>query len=545
MNAAKRKGAPLPPLVIGLHDPGMTPMLRCGLGGLAAALHCMWLESVRGEDDPPKWPASVPLGPGCAAVEPRRVIIDWGGDAEATLAALFGATFGLQEGVVALGGTFLPGRPPALPVLAQRQNALKRTFLQHGKSTTKAGAPQIRELQIDDVAVDVLVQPYSDYAHRAAAADVLEALAKGAVRLAGWAQPGAAQRHVKFGQTKWEYDAGQAIAAVFAIVGSVSLEVIGSGAGALVLLEPDDLVLFSIRRPRLAGGRATLASSLGDAMLAINYAWYVEDAIAEAPGVRTTHGVVLRVTPWNSKQKVRTAILEPPRARFTDADLHLYHRLRGLLPSRNVPRKHPKPGEPRSFLARSELLAFITDNLAAGRRWFRGFATARTDDKKPRFIHQYAGAHNLGALRFTDKAGLITMVDEQLEPAELALVRSVHAALSIQFARIFDDTKDLSTDARNKRIEKERDRWRMAFAGAKTQALLRQALADLWSRAGHNKVLKDHWPEVVALLKPTRWQEARDLSLIALASYKGKGTPSHDAEDVPEEPSSDYEQEEA
>ena len=142
-------------------------------------------------------------------------------------------------------------------MLAQRQNALKRTFLQHGQTTTKAGEPRLLELQIDDVPLEVSVQPYADYAHRRAAAAVLEALSKGSVRLAGWAQPGAAQRHVKFGQTKWEYDGGQALAAVFAVTGSVSREVVGSGAGALVLLEPDDLVRFSSRGPRVLRRGAT------------------------------------------------------------------------------------------------------------------------------------------------------------------------------------------------------------------------------------------------------------------------------------------------
>ncbi len=544
MNAAKRSDAPLPPLAIGLHDPGMTPMLRCGLGGLAAALYCIWFASVSDEDEPPRWPAPVVLGPGRATIEPTRVVIDWGGDPKATLDALFDGAFGLEEGVVALVGTFVPGRRPPLPVLAQRQNALKRTFLQHGKSTTKDGDSRRLELQIDDEIVDVSVQSYSDYAHRAAAAQVLEALDKGSVRLAGWAQPGAAQRHVKYGQTRWEYDSRQALAAIFAITGSVSLEVIGSGAGALVLLEPDDLVRFSSRRPRILGrDRATLTSSLGDAVLAINFACFVEDELAEPPGVRATHGIVLRLTPWNPKQKVRTAILEP---HVSMPDLRLYGRLRAMLRPRRVQAKNPKPGELGSFLARNELLAFLTDNIAAGRRWFQGFATARTDDKKkPRFIHYQARGSNLGALRYTDKEGLIIMVEEQLEPAERALVQSVHEALRTQFAKIYDDTKSLSGEARRKRIEKEQERWRMALAGAKTQAQLSAALADLWSRAGHNKTLREHWAEVLVLLKPRRWQEARDLSLVALASYKGKGVATDDELDELDEPSADQEQEQA
>ena len=544
MSATRRKGVVWPPLAIGLHDPGMTPMLRCGLGGLAAALWCLWYESVADEDDLPQWPAPVALGPGHAVVEPTRVVIDWGGDPAATLDALFGAAFGLQDGVVTLRGTFVPGRRPALPVLAQRQNALKRTFLQHGKTTTKDGAPVLVEVQVDEQPVEMSVQRYSSYAHRTAASEVLEALTKGAVRLAGWAQPGAAQRHVKFAQTRWEYDPGQALAALFAMVGSVSHEVIGSGAGVLVLLEPDDLVQFSVHRPRLlSGGRAALASSLGDAVLAINFACFIEESVGEPPGVRTTHGVVLRTTPWNAKQKVRTALLEPPGERFSHDDLQLYGRLRAMLRPRRVEKKNPKPGEPKSFLARSELLAFLTDNLAAGRRWFHGFATARTEEKKPRFIHYYARGSNLGALRFTDKEGLLFMVGEHLELAERALVQSVQQALRMRFGLIYEETKSMSVTARRKRFAGEHDRWRMALAGAKTQAQLRATLADLWSRAGRNKVLQEHWAEVIPLLRPDRWQEARDLALVALASYQGRGVPT-DPEEVQADEAIEPEQEE-
>jgi CRISPR-associated protein Cas8a1/Csx13 len=71
------------------------------------------------------------------------------------------------------------------------------------------------------------------------------------------------------------------------------------------------------------------------------------------------------------------------------------------------------------------------------------------------------------------------------------------------------------------RFNGERDRWRFAFAGAKTPEQIRAALAELWSRAGPNGVLRARWEVLLPLLRAEHWETARDLALVALASYQG------------------------
>lgn len=71
-------------------------------------------------------------------------------------------------------------------------------------------------------------------------------------------------------------------------------------------------------------------------------------------------------------------------------------------------------------------------------------------------------------------------------------------------------------------MKREYERLRLAFAGAKTADSFRHALTDLWSRAGSNSVLKETWPQVLPLLSGDKWQLARDLALLALASYQGQ-----------------------
>ncbi len=172
-------------------------------------------------------------------------------------------------------------------------------------------------------------------------------------------------------------------------------------------------------------------------------------------------------------------------------------------------------------MAASALRGFVTDNLAEDRLWYAGFATATTAGKKPRYIHYYRDVKDkkgLGALYPEEQKGLLVILD-RLEDAERTLVRSVHTALRQRFAQIAEDSQGNSATMKN-RFKGERDRWRLAFAGAKTVDQIRGALADLWSRASANKDLREGWERVLPLLRSERWQAARDLALVALATTR-------------------------
>jgi CRISPR-associated protein Cas8a1/Csx13 len=62
----------------------------------------------------------------------------------------------------------------------------------------------------------------------------------------------------------------------------------------------------------------------------------------------------------------------------------------------------------------------------------------------------------------------------KLEQAEEALVRSVHTAIRQRFNRIAEESP--SSAARKNRWDGERERWRLAFWGAKTPDQIRAAL---------------------------------------------------------------------
>lgn len=68
--------------------------------------------------------------------------------------------------------------------------------------------------------------------------------------------------------------------------------------------------------------------------------------------------------------------------------------------------------------------------------------------------------------------------------------------------------------------ERERERLRIAFAHCRNAETLRATLVDFWARAGGPlPALQTGWQAVLPYLGPEQWQLARDLALLALASY--------------------------
>ncbi|MBZ4421509.1 type I-MYXAN CRISPR-associated Cas8a1/Cmx1 [Myxococcus sp. RHSTA-1-4] len=538
-----RKEAGTPPLAIRLHAPGMTPLLRAGAGGLAASLRFLLLQ----EQPSAPWPSEVRLGPGSARVEPTAIHLDWGGAApEETLQALFQGAFRLTrpEGFIDLPGTRRPGKPPPNPeVGAALQDALKQTFLQHGQ-TTRGGTPRTLTFTVDDRELLVRTQGYASFVHQEAWEDVVRALRQGTTPLAGWAYPGASERHIGLGVTKVEYTAEEALCACFAPVGCLTFKLPQLRGGAFVALAPTDLVRFAEVRPRLTPQRLEDVSMAGvsDAVLAVQLAFKLESGGRHRELLSAAEAVALRPLPWNQKQKVRCAVVRPGTLadavldRYAEASAALPNRLRVLKteggPGRGTKGKQPEEA-PGFFIATSALRAFITENLAAGRPWHAGFATATTEEG--RFIHYYRTRDNLGALLSEEKKGLIAM-HPYLEQAEQWLVQSVHAALRQRLGRIAEETENSPLATRHNRMDTERERLRLRFAGAKTHEQVREALADLWSRAGTNRELQAHWQDILFLLRPEHWRTARDLALVALASYQGRGAESAGEAPVAAEP---------
>jgi len=510
------KAQPETSLRISLFDPGLTPILRAGLGGLAAALHAIGPEALKNV--------------GIATVSTDAVTLDWRepGNATAFFEQLFAVCFRITDGLIDLPGSY--EGDPGLEVRVAMTDALRLTFLQHGSSANKIGSPSARNFEIDDRARQVLVQPYSGYVHQREWKNLAKILDKppgkvSTVTLAGWANPGAVERHVGLGCTDIAYTPAEALCACFALTGCLSF--LGPNrSGVLLIPEPADLERFAETRPRLAPRslKKCVVASAGDGVLAIHAALRTEAIKQVADGIAGITATALRATAWASQQKSRTDSLVA--SHYDLKTLESFHRLMAHCPPRIVATKGKKANEPGGYWGiPSSLRGFVADNVAKIRPFYTGFANAKTRDDPPQWMHRFHSSNdNLGALRFPDdQKGLIAMIDTLTE-AERRLVSATHTALRRRFGAIADENSGNAAAFKN-RCQSERDKWRLAFAGARTHEQVRHALADLWSRAGTVKELQgDGWQSLQMLLRPESWESARDLALIALASYQGKGS---------------------
>lgn len=498
----------------------MTPLLRSGAGGLATALYCLWrMHGGRGS-----WTGGLNLSSGQAEVEPHEIRLrPAGGRWKPFLQELFAESFRLRKPLGLIEPLpWIDSRHPCDDVtLAQLQEGLVRTLLQHGRFRKKEDKPVTLSIQIDNRSIPFVVQPYRWYVHQDAWKDVLRALERGSVTVASWAMPGAIVRHMAFSaSTGIEYSAPELLAACFVLGGCVWYPVVLDPSkeqvrgGVAVVLDPSNLQRFAQTRPRLTPRRPADAYITGpaDAVLSCLLALRLEEIAFEESGIADAFGIRFEPTDWASQQKSRVGMIRPLAIneavldRFAHIVRHLPARLRASKTSDGF------------WVQASLLRAFLADNIARGRPWYEGFSTAK--DSKGRFLCYYSDGLNNGALQRWEQEGLVSMIG-QLGDAERALVESVHLALRQRFGAIAEFSRD-NPDAMRSRFDTERERWRIRFSGAKTQSLVREALADLWSRAGANPRLQERWPEILTLLTAARWREARDLALVALASYRSE-----------------------
>jgi CRISPR-associated protein Cas8a1/Csx13 len=512
-------------LVVELSAPGMTNILAAGVGGLAASLRAI---ARRRTDSDSLWPERIVVGPGTATVEPRRVILRWSaGDHAEFFGTLCNESFLINsEKMIELPGIWPDEGPPKLEVRSMLQDALRLTFLQHGSSAKQSGNPTVRSCEIDGQSSTVSVCQYSSFNHQSGAESIVNALERGSVTAASWLHPGAITRHEKFKkQTECGYNAAELVAGLFALVGTVSLRYGSRSIGVLLVPVPSDLIRFAEHRGRLTprSVKEVAVASMGDAALR---AWIEERRSTMASGerrrwIRSVSAMALKALPWAKQQKSRFYAMEVPEIDSTVlsgldralANLPAYVRLSTATES-----------DTAFFIQVSELRGFICDNIAGGRRWYAGFATARTQDDPPRYLHRFRGhgRNDLGALRREEVRGIEVMVNDELDPTERKLVEAIHEGMRWVFREIAQQNEGNITGMRN-RMDRQRERWRLDFANAKTHGQVRSAVSALVGCASVNRVLQESWPAVLGLLNDSsRWELVRDLCLVALVSYSRK-----------------------
>ena len=509
-------------LTCDLFAPGMTPLHRAGLGGLVSTLRRIDKSLPEAERPPGLW-----------TIDERSVTLSWKKEAgvKPFFDRLFAFAFQIQDGMI-----YLPGQygelPPPLEVRAALHEGLLLSFYGHAPSSRGKAEETSREAEyeVDEHPVSYSYLPLSWYKHQRDGSSLTVEGLKNQVKLIGNLFPGAIQRHASFTAgpvtSHVTHGAELLLPLLFAPVGTMALKAGGKKVNdrgsrkfkpGAALLIPDLNTLSEVEYflptviPRNA--RDCQIANVADAALQAELRLRSRDLL-DPQTLSVLRCVWCCPTDWSSRLQPPSAVTEVS-IDTTDAALDQFEiAMAELAPP--SPRQN-KEGE--YFWPKSYAHPFIAENLASGRPWYAGFTRLMTaKDETTRNLKPIRDA-----LKF-ERGGLHKMTQKIPwdHSGEKIIVRAVHEAMRRRFGQIASENEENSV-AREKRWERERERQRLAFVGAKTADALRHALADLWSRAGFNSVLREAWPDILPLLSNGKWQLTRDLALIALASYQGKG----------------------
>ena len=509
-------------LTCDLFAPGMTPLHRAGLGGLASTLRRIDKSLPETEHPQGQW-----------TIDERSVTLSWEeAGAKPFFNRLFDFAFQIQEGMIFLPGQYREIAPP-LEVRAALHEGLLLSFYDHRPTSRGSEALIENTYEVDDKPVPYRYIPLSWYKHqntqgrgkgKDGSALIVDSLRK-PIGLTRALFPGAIQRHAALSASQMTQSAELVLPLLFAPVGTMALKAGGKKVNdrgrrkfkpGAALLIPDLSTLSGVEYllptviPRNA--RDCQIANEADAVLQAELRLRTRNLL-DPQTLTALRCVWCCPTDWNSRLQPPSTVTEV-RINTEDSALDQFEIAKAVLTPPS-PRQN-KEGE--YFWPKSYARPFIAENLASGRLWYAGFTrlmTAKDETmKKPKPIRDF--------LKF-ERGGLHKMTENIHwdHPGEEVIVRAVHEAMRCQYGRIAAENVQNKVAMKN-RMTREYERRRLAFVGAKTADALRHALADLWSRAGPNGVLRESWPHILPLLSNAKWQFARDLALIALASYQGK-----------------------
>lgn len=517
MAKVKRKppASPGGELTLDLFGPGMTALHRIGLAGI-------WMTLKHFEAD------GVHLPGGGWDLTGRRVTLRWKNDPRPFFESLFTHSFKVhRKGLLWFAALGNPMDHPQAAVVLHR--AILGTFLQHGK--TRKADPANRPtgalgVEIDDATLPLEYQKVSGYEHQTAYRDFLGADGRlRLTRLAGWHFPGGTVRHVGLGEkfTALEEPPERLLPLLYAPVGGIYFQIRRRGEGvrplvALVIPDIADLAQYAeVRAVFLQQGvKDLLASGTADAgwrVLATLQAKGVLGALG-APSCRV---ISFGSVPWSKQQKTRVEL-------FT-VRAGAEERLRTFkLCSQVLAPSLVRPGDGEPFLDVSQTPDLIARNLAEGHPWYAGFADFVADQDRRSHIFRY------------EKGGLQKMVTGAgfAEEREQAFVRACHEAWRRRLGQLGERARREGASF-HALVTREFERIRVALARCKNATTLRETVTDFWARAGGPLPgLQSGWQGILPLLGEKHWRTAKDLALLALASYQPASTEEAAALTTPE-----------
>lgn len=486
-------------LAIGLFDPGMTELHRVGLAGLYMTLKNL---------NPERY-ADV----GGWELTPQRVHMHWRKKPGNFFKRIFEEAFQISsEGCITFKAHH--GHPMGDMERLQLHRAICLTYLQHPRVCQTVKTEKAIQFDFQDKTVTQTLKPVTEYGNRKAVDLFLTSSGefKKNIKLAGWAFLGGTVRHVAHQSTTLSTTPELFVPLVFAPVATLYFLINHRGRdgrwdsrrnAAVVLPHIQNLKTYSHCFSRYLGSpvQRLHADSLGDAALLALSLLQVHGEMLEVLDISSCAVMSFGAIPW-SRQKTRTGFRQIETV--DSSQLNCFSLALASLDNRVVFKD-----DGTFYVETSPSRGLIAENIAVGKDWFNSF-------------HQLMASQKLARRVVWERKGLNEMISkmEWDHEADRLLVEAVHQALRNRYGALAKRAQEKGEAAQ---FSREFERIRSGLMRAKNPQSMRAELADLFARGGLNKTLQRRWPELLPLFTGEDWQRAKDLALLALASYVGQG----------------------
>jgi CRISPR-associated protein Cas8a1/Csx13 len=504
-------------LTMRLFDPGMAPLHRAGLAGL-------WMTLRRFSETQPD------LAGLTWSSDEVSVTLQFPDNAPAAMDKLLKEAFKVdREGLLSFAAH--ETHPMGKVEHVMLSEALRSTFLQHNKQNMIPKGTENKEftLTIDEAQVIVSYKPFAKdtFAHREAAKAFFNRknLFEGEVSIKGWLFPGASERHSNLSGTEIAETPERLLCLLFAPAACLYQKLHHRAADgkkdkrrghAVVVPHITNLAKYgrSFTNYLASPVERLAAEGAGDAGLNALCALRAQDSL-DVLGVDGCTVFVMGTVTWSSQQQSRTAMVRLEQ--ISGEMLDRFERALRYLPNKRVVWKK-KEGRKNGadvicgfFVAASAMRGLAANNIASGQEWFRGLSGMMASRKQ-------------GINTAHEKGGLNAMIrdkDSWDDPLAQRFVEAMHEAIRSRYGALAAQATQ-----RGERIpfDREYERMRTGLGRVKNAATLRAEITDLFARSGLNRTLQHHWQELLPLINGNDWQRSRDLALLALVSYTGKGS---------------------
>jgi CRISPR-associated protein Cas8a1/Csx13 len=458
--------------VLSIFDPNTLLPHRAGIAGLALVL-----DVLDPKDAPLSW-----------EVTEDAVKLSWEGNDREVIKWLLDQTYQIKDGYLDV---------PALNLDDQGgytfTEGLVSTFLQHSKQRARDSTGVAKAFSIDEGQPEIRVEfrPLLSCYYTGDMKDAFNSkgIFKQEIPLKGHHLPGLVEC---FANGAYQESPEGFIALLFLPLacGYYRLPNLRS---SVVIPEVTNLKQWVKRRKEFAGRtyRNFRSSSAGESALSfLLQEKLLEDSRLERVGYCEVYRLGKQT--WDANQSYLKQAVH--RVEVKDQDLELYNQAAQLFPAKV---KQTDKGE--TWLAMSKILPWLCDNLVAGKSWYAGFFEFRKRNE------------------IYERGGLVKMT-ETLADKERVLFETVQGAFS---AYLRGQNVQAQKQGRKLDYGQVTDKVIYRMQRPSTQKEFAKALVDFLSQF-RSKASRGVGLDVYQWVHGNDWQQARDLTLLAIATYTSK-----------------------